>query len=86
MRTRVDWTDSLSRRSWLGQAVGAVGTWAALGSTTRQKGKRSRRANSGAARVRDSFDFGWKFFKGDAPGAQQPIFRRRKLEKRGPAS
>jgi beta-galactosidase len=26
------------------------------------------------ARIRDSFDFGWKFFKGDAPGAQQPTF------------
>ena len=26
------------------------------------------------ARIRDSFDFGWKFFKGDAPGAQQPAF------------
>jgi beta-galactosidase len=27
-----------------------------------------------AARVRDSFDFGWKFLKGDAPGAQLPKF------------
>jgi beta-galactosidase len=25
-------------------------------------------------RIRDSFDFGWKFYKGDAPGAQQPGF------------
>ena len=25
-------------------------------------------------RVRDSFDFGWKFFKGDEKGAQQPDF------------
>jgi beta-galactosidase len=25
-------------------------------------------------RIRDSFDFGWKFFKGDAPGAQLPGF------------
>jgi beta-galactosidase len=25
-------------------------------------------------RIRDSFDFGWKFFKGDMPGAQQPNF------------
>jgi beta-galactosidase len=24
--------------------------------------------------MRNSFDFGWKFFKGDAPGAQQPAF------------
>ena len=28
----------------------------------------------GGPRVRDSFDFGWKFFKGDAQGAQQPAF------------
>jgi len=27
-----------------------------------------------APRTRDSFDFGWKFFKGDAPGAQLPEF------------
>jgi len=25
-------------------------------------------------RIRDSFDFGWKFFQGDATGAQQPNF------------
>lgn len=25
-------------------------------------------------RTRDSFDFGWKFLKGDVPGAQQPTF------------
>jgi beta-galactosidase len=26
------------------------------------------------SRIRDTFDFGWKFFKGDARGAQQPNF------------
>ena len=26
------------------------------------------------ARIRESFDFDWKFFSGDAPGAQQPGF------------
>jgi beta-galactosidase len=31
-------------------------------------------ADNSAARTRDSFDFGWKFFKGDAPGMQQPEF------------
>jgi beta-galactosidase len=30
--------------------------------------------NTGLSRIRDSFDFGWKFFKGDAPGAQLPDF------------
>ena len=29
-------------------------------------------ANS-PARIRESFDFGWKFFKGDAPGAQSQL-------------
>ncbi|HMD87281.1 MAG TPA: glycoside hydrolase family 2 TIM barrel-domain containing protein [Terriglobia bacterium] len=27
-----------------------------------------------APRIRDTFDFGWKFLKGDLPGAQQPKF------------
>src|SRR5579883_1506851 len=27
-----------------------------------------------AVRIRESFDFGWKFFKGDSPGAQEPAF------------
>src|SRR5450755_2874188 len=26
------------------------------------------------SRIRETFDFGWKFLKGDAPGAQQPEF------------
>ena len=26
------------------------------------------------ARIRDAFDFGWKFTRGDVPGAQQPAF------------
>ena len=29
---------------------------------------------SSSTRVRDSFDFGWKFLDGDAPGAQSPKF------------
>jgi len=32
------------------------------------------RANSATPRVRECFDFGWKFFKGDAPGAEAPGF------------
>jgi beta-galactosidase len=31
-------------------------------------------STSPTTRIRDSFDFGWKFFKGDAPGAQEPGF------------
>jgi beta-galactosidase len=30
--------------------------------------------DSSTPRTRDSFDFGWKFLKGDAPGAQRPQF------------
>jgi beta-galactosidase len=57
---------SLSRRCLLGQVVGA----AALTATAQTQPA----AQNSAPRIRDSFDFGWKFFKGDAPGAQQPDF------------
>jgi beta-galactosidase len=57
---------SLSRRSLLGQAVGAAALAAAA--QAQPAGQNS------APRIRESFDFGWKFFKGDAPGAQQPDF------------
>ena len=71
-------TDSLSRRSLLGQAVGAAGVLSALGSAGQanaQAPPQAPPARGGmGGRIRDSFDFGWKFFKGDAPGAQQPNF------------
>lgn len=66
-------TGSLSRRGLLGQVVGAAGILSALESG----GPADAQAPAGARggpRVRDSFDFGWKFHKGDAPGAQQPGF------------
>jgi beta-galactosidase len=59
-------TPSLSRRSLLAQAAGA----AALAATAQAQ----TAARNSAPRTRESFDFGWKFFKGDAPGAQQPDF------------
>ena len=65
-------SNSLSRRRLLGQAIGAAGIVSALQS--------ARPANARVAafavrvRGRDSFDFGWKFLKWDAPGAQQPGF------------
>ena len=31
-------------------------------------------AGADAPRLRESFDFNWRFFKGDAPGAEQPAF------------
>ena len=36
--------------------------------------KKTTKARSAALRTRESFDFGWKFFKGDAAQAQQPDF------------
>jgi beta-galactosidase len=74
MKNESGLTDSLSRRSLLGHAVGVAGIIAALGSTGQADAQIQPPGDSGAARVRDSFDFGWKFFKGDAPGAQQPNF------------
>jgi len=57
--------DFPTRRSLLGQAVGAVGIASVLAQA--QGGR-------GGPRLRDSFDFGWKFFQGDVPGAQEPGF------------
>jgi len=74
MKTETGLTDALSRRSLLGQAVSAAGIIAALGSTGQADAQTQPAGDSGAARVRDSFDFGWTFFNGDAPGAQQPTF------------
>jgi beta-galactosidase len=53
----------LTRRALLGGAAGLAAA-AAIGES----------AETTPARVRDSFDFGWKFFKGDAPGAEEPGF------------
>jgi beta-galactosidase len=53
----------LTRRALLGGAAGLAAA-AAIGES----------AETASARVRDSFDFGWKFFMGDAPGAEAPGF------------
>jgi beta-galactosidase len=74
MKNESGLSDSLSRRSLLGHAVGVAGIMAALGSTGQADAQTQPAGDSGAARVRDSFDFGWKFFQGDAPGAHQPNF------------
>jgi beta-galactosidase len=74
MKNESGYTDSLSRRSLLEQAIGAAGMVAALGSTSQANAQTQPAGDRGAVRVRDSFDFGWKFFMGDAPGAQQPNF------------
>jgi len=60
--------DAINRRSLLRQAAGAVALAAAPGSPAQAQ------ALAAPTRIRDSFDFSWEFFRGDAPGAQQPKF------------
>ncbi len=67
-------SEPLSRRTLLGQAVGAAGVIAAIDSAGQASAQAQPAAGSREARSRESFDFGWKFFKGDAQGAQQPGF------------
>lgn len=65
-------SESFTRRSLLGPAVGAASLASALASAAQAPAGSA--AAGVAPRVRESFDFGWKFFKGDAPGAQDPAF------------
>ena len=71
-------TDSLSRRTLLGQVAGAAGVLSALGTAGQVNAQAppaaAARPGGMGGRVREIFDFGWKFFKGDAPGAQQANF------------
>ena len=57
---------TLTRRGLLRQAVSGAALVSALHA-------QNQPVNS-AARIREPFDFGWKFLKGDSPGAQQPEF------------
>ena len=57
---------TLTRRGLLRQAVSGAALVSALQAQSQPA--------SPAARIRESFDFGWKFLKGDSPGAQQPEF------------
>jgi beta-galactosidase len=56
----------LTRRDLLSRAAGVAAVASAL------RGQTS--GSSAMPRVRETFDFGWKFFKGDAPGAEEPAF------------
>jgi beta-galactosidase len=60
----------MTRRGLLGRALGT----AALVSALESEGQLGAQTPAAPARIRESFDFGWKFNKGDAPGAQQPAF------------
>ena len=57
---------TLTRRGLLQQAVSGAALVSALHAQNQPA--------SSTARIRESFDFGWKFLKGDSPGAQQPEF------------
>jgi beta-galactosidase len=64
-------TDPISRRRLLEQVVGG----AALVSAMQSMGSGVAQSQPEASpRIRDNFDSGWKFLKGDSPGAQQPEF------------
>ena len=65
-----DLNDSITRRGLLTRALGA----AAFASTLDSASRLAAETQTPVPRIRDSFDFGWKFFKGDAPGAQEPAF------------
>jgi beta-galactosidase len=54
----------ITRRGLLRQAVGGAALVSAMHAQSEPI--------SPVARIRESFDFGWKFLKGDSPGAQQP--------------
>ena len=62
--------DSLTRRGLLGCVVPAAALVAALDSVSPM----SAETTEAPPRIRDSFDLGWKFFKDDATGAEQPAF------------
>jgi beta-galactosidase len=67
--------DILSRRRFLGQAIVATGALSVLGSAGLANAQTQPAGGArGEPRIRDSFDFDWRFFQGDAPGAQEPDF------------
>ena len=61
--------ESITRRDILGRALGTAALAAAIGSEGQ-----SQAQGFAATPRRDAFDFGWKFTRGDAPGAQQAAF------------
>jgi beta-galactosidase len=62
----------LTRRDLLAQAARGAALLSA--SPFLAQAEKALAAENPAPRIRESFDFGWRFLKGDAPGAQQPEF------------
>jgi len=67
-RAKQPWNAS-TRRGFLKQAAGAAAFVSAIAGSHSALAQSSPRS-----RTRELFDYGWKFFKGDAPGAQSPAF------------
>ena len=65
-----DSNDCMTRRGLLSRALGAAAVVSALDSASQL----TAQAPDPLPRIRDSFDFGWRFWKGDASGAQEPAF------------
>jgi beta-galactosidase len=61
-------SNAMTRRGLLGRALGTAALTAALDSELEAQ------TTSAPPRVRELFDYGWKFLKGDPPGAHQPAF------------
>jgi beta-galactosidase len=62
--------ESITRRNLLGRALGTAALAAALGSESQSQAQ----GTEAPLRIREAFDFGWKFTRGDVPGAEQPAF------------
>jgi beta-galactosidase len=63
--------ERITRRNLLGAALAATTVGAVVFESSDQLEAQSL---SVPARLRESLDFGWKFLKGDVPGAQAPAF------------
>jgi len=64
----------ISRRSLLKQAAGSMAFLSVLKSSNPVYGQIPDSTSDIPPRMRESFDFGWKFIRGDASGAQNPAF------------
>jgi len=62
--------ESITRRNLLERALGTAALAAALGSESQAQAQ----GTEAPLRIREAFDFGWKFTRGDVPGAEQPAF------------
>ena len=62
----------ISRRSLFKQAAGSVAFLSVLKSSNYAYGLMQDPTGNIPLRMRESFDFGWKFIRGDIPGAQNP--------------